>query len=529
MRALLNLTCFVFILINSTPSLAQQVEDTTEYISDYDQSLTFKKMSFLPTQDNVNGVYSKAVDEVLEKLIKKNHQWDYTPSPAANQVINPEDLIKNNELVKSFTKDLKADGFFVTDVRKDPKQINIHLYLFSAKSGLLVAEEKLERPSDNTEIVQAAVVSLMSRIIEKVPYDALVMSRTDNRVTISAGKKDGVTKGQTLTAIKVIGAKKHPVRNFIIKSSKAILGQIRVVKVDEYLSFGDILSETEAGVITEDTKVTGISSVRYESTPWTKTYTPPEQLLSENNKSVYGKNAREWVAKNPPTFGKIGADFSLGNFDNSLTLADGTNLNSEVNAYPRIKVAGELWITPSIYTDAYFAQGIGSSDNPTGNPSEISQSLTQYRLSFGYNFILRNEFFGPKLTVDVGFSNYRMFVDTTSNSGFTTLQYRSMPIGIGGYVPINKERTWAIGGKAYFHLFPSLNETPFASGGDPENTINDFQFYAENKISQRLRWRVGLEFLLLSTSYSGQGGRPVPANNLSHRFTMLSTGIDYLF
>lgn len=510
-------------------SQAQDVEDSTEYLSQYDKSLTFKKMTFLPTQDNVNGVYAKSVDETLEALIQKNYKWDFISPPVTNQVINPEDLIKNNSLVKSFTKDLKADGFFVCDVRKDPKQISIHLYLFSASSGLLVAEDNLQRPSDNTEIVQTSVISLMARIIEKIPYDALVLSRTDNRVTINAGSLDGVTSGQTLTAIKVIGAKKHPVRNFIIKSRKAILGQIRIVKVDERLSFGDILTETEAGVIGEDAKITGISSVRYESTPWTKTYTPPEQLLSENNKSVFGKNAQEWIAKNPPTFGKVGADFSIGNFDNNLALADGTNLNSGVSAYPRIKVAGEIWITPSIYTDAYFAQGIGQSDNPGGGTSEVSASLTQYRLSFGYNFILRNEFFGPKLTFDLGFSNYRMFIDTTSNSGFTTLQYRSLPIGIGGYVPINNSRTWAIGGKAYFHFFPRLNETPFSSGGNPESTINEFKFYAENKISQRLRWRIGLEFLLLSTTYSGQGGRTTPANNLSHRYTLLNTGIDYLF
>ncbi len=508
---------------------AQEVENSTEYVSQYDESLTFKSMTFLPSKDNVNGIYAKSVDEILEKLIDKNHKWNLASAPTSGQSINPEDLIKNNSLVKSFSNSLKADGFFICDIRKDPNDITIHLYLFSSKSGLLVAEQSLSRKSDNTEIVQSSVVSLMSRIIEKIPYDGLVLSRTDNRVTINAGQLDGVSIGQTLTAMKIIGAKKHPVRNFIIKSNKAILGQIRIVKVDDKLSFGDIISESEAGVIVKDTKITGISTVQYESTPWTKTYTPPEQLLSENNKSVFGKNAREWIAKNPPTFGKVGADFSIGNFDNNLALNDGTNLNSSVGAYPRIKIAGEVWITPKVYTDASFAQGIGQSNNPGGSPSEISNSLTQYRLSVGYNFILRDEFFGPKLTLDIGFNSYRMFVDTTSNSGFTTLQYRSMPIGIGGYVPINNTRTWAIGGKAYFHMFPSLTETPFSSGGSSDNTINDFMFYAENKISQRLRWKIGLEFLLLSTSYSGQGGRTVPANNLSHRFTMLSTGIDYLF
>ncbi len=511
-------------------SLAQpQMEDTTEYISSYDESITLREVTFIPTVDNVNGVYAKAIDETLKALISKNHKWNYVEGGTKTSIANPEELIDSPKKVKSIAKSLGADGFFVAELRKDPEQIRVHLYLFSSHSGELITEEEIKRPDDNTEIVQTAVQSLFNRVLEKIPYDAMIVSRTDNRATINAGKADGVQVGQTLTAVKVIGAKKHPKRKFIIKSHKAILGQLRVVKVDPYLSFADIISETEPGVLEKNVKITGISRIQYESTPWTKTYTPPEQLLSENNKTVFGKDAREWIAKDPPTFGKVGADFSLGSFNNSLALADGSNINSKVSVYPRINLSGEIWITPKIYADAAFAQGIGQSKNPSGSPSEISNSMTQFRFSFGYNFILRNEFFGPKLSVDVGFNSYRMFVDSTGTTGFTTLQYRSLPIGIGGYVPINPSRTWAIGGKAYFHLFPSLKETPFASGGDPDNNINHFLFYAENKISQRLRWKIGLEFMLLSTSFGAGGARPTPADNLSHRFTMLTTGIDYLF
>ncbi len=524
MRTLL-LLIFLPVIVWAQP----QVEDTTEYLSTYDDSITLKKVTYVPSIDNVNGVYSKSINEKLEQLISKNHKWNFVKPISQSSQVNPEDLVGSPEKVKSFSKSLETDGFFIAELRKDPKQIRIHLYLFSCRSGSLITEEELVRPDDNTEIVQVAVQSLFNRILEKIPYDALIVSRTDNRVTVNAGKADGVMVGQTLTAVKVIGAKTHPKRKFIIKSHKAILGQIRVVKVDPFISFADIVSETEPGVLDANTKVTGISRVQYESTPWTKQYTPPEQLLSENNKSVFGKQAREWIAKDPPTFGRIGADFAIGSFNNSLALSDGTNINSRVPVYPRINLSGEVWITPKVYADAAFAQGIGQSQNPTGNPSEVSNSLTQYRLSFGYNFILRNEFFGPKLSFDVGFNSYRMFIDSSGTQGFTTLQYRSIPVGIGGYVPINQSRTWAIGGKAYFHLFPRLNETPFASGGDPDSNINHFLFYAENKISQRLRLKLGLEFLLLSTSFSAGGSRPTPANNLSHRFTMLTTGIDYLF
>jgi hypothetical protein len=524
-----HLLITVMILFNYLQSFSQDViEDTTEYQSGFDKSLTLHKVTYLPTSDNVNGIYAKDVDKKLADLISSNHQWNFVPAHIAGSSVKPEEFVTNPKKVKEFSQHLNADGFLVADIRKDPDDITVHLYLFSSLSGKLITEDSLKRPTDNTSLILQSVEQLYMNIKEKIPYDALIVSRVDNRITINAGNKDGVHVGQNLTAVKIISAETHPKRNFIIKSNKALLGQIRIVKADDYLSFADIVSESEPGVLTKGVKITGISQIKYKETPWTNTYTPPEQLLSENNYSVFGKEAHEWIAKDPPTFGRIGAQFSLGSFDNSLGLSDGTNLNSKVTTYPKIDLSGEVWITPKIYADANFSQGIGQSSDPTSG-GDVSNSLTQYRLSFGYNFILRNEFFGPKLTFDLGFSGYQMFVDTNSNNGFTTLQYRSIPIGIGGYVPINETQSWAIGGKAYFHMFPRLTERPFSSGSSADSNINQFIFYAENKISQRLRLKFGMEFLMLSTSFSGGGDRPTPARSLSHRFTLLSTGIHYLF
>lgn len=518
------------IIFTSSAFAKPAKEDTTEYQSRFDKSITFHKVTYLPSVDNVKGIFAKDLDKKLEELIINNHQWDFVKTNIAGSVVRPEEMIGNPENVKSITKHIKADGFFISELRKDPDQTKLHLYLFSALTGELVTEEEVKTPMQTTAGVTNTLARMMEKLKQKIPYDALVISRTDNRVTINAGEADGVRVGQNLTAIKVISANRHPKRRFIIKSNKVLLGQIRIVKADKYLSFGDIQSETEPGVVTEGVKLTGITKVLYKDTPWTKTYTPPEQLLSENNKTVFGKDAQEWIAQDPPTFGKIGGQLALGPFNNSLGFADGTTINAKTSTYPRININGEVWITPKMYTNLMFAQGIGQSSNPSGG-NDLSSSLTQYRLSFGYNLLLRNDFFGPKLSFDLGLAGYRMFVDSTNPAtGFTTLSYRSVPIGIGGFTKISKSGNWGVGGKAYFHLFPSLTETPISSG-DSSNTINEFHIYAENKFTQRLRLKFGLEFMILSSNFSGGGGRTStsPANSSSHRYTMLTTGIDYLF
>ncbi|MCB0377152.1 MAG: hypothetical protein KDD33_01540 [Bdellovibrionales bacterium] len=504
-------------------------EDTTEYHNTLDDDLTFDKMTFIPTYDNVNGVYSRSVDKKLEELIKKNHHWNYIETHIAGSIVKPEELVLDSQKVMSFAKHLGADGFFTAETRKDPEGLQVSLYLFSSKSGRLVAEQRKVHKEDNTSIVLSSIEQMMSEIKERIPYDALIVSRVDNRVTINAGKRDGVRVGQTLPCIKIISAQRHPKRNFIIKSEKAVLGQIRVVKADSHLSFADILSETEPGVLRKGVKVTGISQIQYGETPWTQTYTPPEQLLSENNKVVFGKKATEWIAKDPPTFGKVGGNFTIGSYSNNLSLSSGTNYTTQVDVYPRLNLHGQLWMTPQWYAEAQYGQGIGTSKNPSGGtPSELSNSMSQYRVSVGYNLILRNEFFGPKFFADIGFANYSMYVDSTAGQGFTSVDYRSVAIGLGGYTPINLAKTWGFGGKIYFHAFPRLNEKPFSSGSS-DNNINQFQFFADYKLSQRLRWTFNLDFLLLSSSFKGAGDRTIPANSMSHRHMGLATGVDYLF
>jgi len=508
---------------------SQVVKGTTQYQSAFDQSLTLKRLSILSSVDNVNGIYARAMDDRLATLLKDDHQFDMIKTHIAGPMIQPEDLVARPEDVRFLAANIGADGFFIAEARKDPKALKLQLYLFSIISGELIAEETQVISQEKTEVVLKTLEDLYISVKRKLPYDAIILSRTDNRVTINAGKRDGVQAGADLNAVSIISAKKHPKRHFLLETNKAILGQVRVVKADDYLSFADVMSEVEAGVLNANIKITGIRRVQHEETPWTRTHTPPSELLSKDNAPIFGKDSKEWVTVAPPTFGKVGANFSLGRFDNNLSLSDDSNPNSKVQFYPRINFNGEIWITPKFYIDASFAQGIGEGSNPLGSPSEISYSLTQYQFSFGYNFMLKDDFFGPKLTLDVGLANYRMFIDTVSQLGFTTLEYRSVPIGLGGYVPIDPKGEWGLSAKAYFHLFPGLKESPFSSGGAPNNTINQFLFLVEKKMSARLKFKMGLEFLLLSTNFSGAGERPVPATNLSHRFTFFTTGIDYQF
>ena len=105
-------------------------------------------------------------------------------------------------------------------------------------------------------------------MVKKIPYAGLILSRQGNRVTMDIGTRDGVHDNTVVSVEQIILLKRHPKFHFILASEKEVLGKIRIVKSDETLSFGTVLSEKEPGVITTDSKITGLDFVNYASEPF---------------------------------------------------------------------------------------------------------------------------------------------------------------------------------------------------------------------------------------------------------------------
>jgi hypothetical protein len=140
--------------------------------------------------------------------------------------------------------------------------------------------------------------------------------------------------------------------------------------------------------------------------------------------------------------------------------------------------------------------------------------MSRYSLEVGYNFLLRDDFFGPKIQVSGGFATYRMYVDDSQPEALTTTTFSGLLLGLGGSFPISEEKLWFIGGKLNLFLLPTLTESPHTSGS-----------------SSNLRATGGLDFSLYSATFTGSGTRPAgdSATSISQRHTVITGGINYMF
>lgn len=516
----------------TTPSVFAQ-EQSASYVSQTDQDLTIRRVAVLPVTDNTDGIYARPSENQLIQQIRESHRWDYVDAGLSGQIPTLIELEESPAQLQKLLAKVEADAAIGAALSKGPNGLSLRVDLFLKKDGkVLVQEVVRDLPRFELAEVRSQITQIYKRIVAKIPYDGLILSRQQNRVTINLGKSDGLQKDQVVTAVQILGVTRHPKFNFIISTEKEILGRIKILKVDETLSFGSIISEKERGAIQRLAKIAGVSQVNYGD-PANLTDPSVNDLANRPDSPVsFGKTPREWLPTQPPSFGAVGAKLGFGSYSSSAAVSSGS-LEAKSMFYPRLALYGEMWLTSEWMIRADVAQGIINTDNPRAGskPSELNHLMNRYSMEVGYNFLLRDDFFGPKLNLSAGFMTYRMFVDDSTPTGLTTANYSGMLLGLGGSFPITDDKIWYAGGRLNLFVFTSLNESPKTSGDSSKNSINDFSLFVERKIAENMRLTGSLDFSLYSSSFSGQGTRDngETASSLSQRHTILSGGLVYMF
>lgn len=524
----------------SAPTNATPVQDqSSSYVSPVDEELTIRKISVLPVSDNVEGIYARPIENQIAQLAKSSHRWDFVESNIAGNLPSLIELEESPAEFLRVTKTIEADAVLAATASRGPKGLSIRLDLFMKKDGRVISQEILrDHPRFELPEIKERVAELYQKTLERIPYDGLLLSRQNNRVTINLGKSDGLTKDQMVTVIQVIGVTRHPKFNFLLSSDKEILGRIKILKVDETLSFGAIVSEREKGAVRKYAKVSGLSQVNYPEPARLEEGTASTEIHDRADANlIFGKEPKEWLPVRPPAYGEVRVNLGLGVYHSAVNLGNAVgSLEAQSYVYPSINLSGEIWLTPQWFVKGLMARGVLATANPRANstPKTINQSLQRYSLEGGYNFLLRDDFFGPKMYLTAGFSNYRMYSDAASPEVFQTTIYSGAMIGFGGLFPINDFRTWYLGGKMNLYLFPSFNEAPHASGASASSTVTEFSTFIEKKIAENLRATGGVDFSLYSSTITGQGTRTGPSGlesaiSASEVHSVINGGLSYMF
>lgn len=521
----LSLATKTLVLTILSATIHAAAQEKAVYRSEADDLITVRKVAILPVFDNLRGIYSRPVESFLIEQLKDNHHFEMAEATTTGPILTPEEIEEDPNLVKNISQNLQADAFIASKVVKGPSGLSIRMSLFLTKDQKLLAREEAQGIQRlDVETVKKQAAEVMNKLFERLPYEGVVLSRQGTRVTVNLGKKDGIVPEQMISVLQIVKLNRHPKFNFLVGTEKEIIGKIKLLKIDDTLSFGRIVTEKETGSIQVNAKIGGLDSVVYTNTDsLSETKSTEDSLLERpDGKASFGEKPLEWLPQKTPTFGQVGARLGIGSFNENIS-AGGTSLDSKNPFYPFIVIDGEIWLTPKWSMHAQIKQGIISTDNPTGgSPKDLSRSLSAYEFLMGYNIRLGAGVWSPKVELLGGYSTSRLYTDDT-NSAVTTKTYGGMKLGVSGLYPLQDDAGYAVGANLFFFLEPRLSESPSFSGNG-DHDIKQFGLFVDKKLKVNVKARFGLDFEMFSSDFGGGA-----VTSASQKHTTVSGGLYYMF
>lgn len=488
---------------------------SVQFKSADDELLNIQNVAITNVIDNVNGVYSKTLTEWLTKKIEDDHQWN----PISFNRVLKTDYLEPDEASKIMSE-TKSQAVITSRVLRGPQGLSIRMTLYVGSEGYpLVQEGKVTSKSDSLDDIKKEYSNIYEIVHNRLPMDGEILSRNGNDVTINVGQNWRLKAGQSVDAVQILKIQRHPKHRFMVGAEKAILGKIKITKVDDYLSFGKITFEKEPNVLRVETKILAARAVNYP--------TGDEKVNDPN----FGENPSEWVPTPPPQFGKLTILAGIGSYSQNATLQTYGGISASSPISPTIKLDSELWLNQDWYMQFATMQSALTLSNPisSDSPGNLNTTLSSYTIAGGYNWLLGPDFFGPKMQFSFGLHQWTSDpADSAPIGAFTRMQFGGMYLGFQGTFGLSEHSPWDIGAQFKFYLTKNVSESPSSGNSNSINMI-DFSLMAKYRKSVRMSYVGYLIFENYSAEFSGSSSRPDPARKVSHKNNQLLLGLEYAF
>ncbi|WP_413289585.1 hypothetical protein [Bdellovibrio sp. HCB337] len=510
-------------------SLQTRAQSTSSFVSAADQDLTVKTVTAVPFTDNIKGIYAQPLYKKFQDLISNEKLWSYEALPDSTQA--PLDLDENPNAVKGLLNTAKAQGLFSFRITKGPKGLNGRLTFFAGTSGFpLLQEELVDYPGFEIADLEKQLEGMYEKIKARLPYRGMILSRRGQEVTINLGFKTGVKNNDEISVIQILKVNRHPKLKFMVSTEKEILGKIKIFKTDEYLSFAYVTYEREPGTLQTGMKLLPLDFVRYNEPVVANGKVVPGLENRKDRDLSYGDNPQEWLPQQAPQYGRIALLAGIGNYSMSTNLSASGSIEASTSMAPEIAIKGELWLSSEWNVLYNIRQSVFSVSNPLAGatPATLNMSLSSYGVSGAYNFLMSEDFFGPKLQLSAGYATYNSHSDQSTPLAFTNMNYGGLVFGVLGQFPLSQEIPMDLGAQFNLFLSPSMSEST-ASGDSSDSTINQFGFFGVYHLKSRFKIRGEINFEYYSTDFSGTGSGTHTSSNTTQKITSFMGGIEYLF
>lgn len=472
--------------------------------TELDRQFGLETIGFLRSSDNMDGLFADYVAAAYRDYFAGQTRFILQDLSKADAVLTKSNLpysqvIEDPAILAQVARTARSESMLRTKISKEGKQYRFHIeWLHAPKIDLIATETfTLEEPQDGRAVglgdIQTAIQSGLDRLIDKVPFKAMVTGRDNQSITINMGAHLNLRKGDMLVVATLDEVKRHPLLKTIVEWRLTPVGKVEIEQVDEGIAFGHVVEEEPKRQIGRYQKVTQILP-----------YQEAKAIIGGSTKT----DDETPVEEIPPSLGWVGVSLIGGFHDRQISTLTGTTSLRGSGFYGSARANGEVWFTKEFFADLGFEYGFGTFSQTnvlTGIPTGaggVAMSQFAYKLNAGYTFLTTGDFFGPKAWVKLGYRNTAYNYPLSASELTAPIAFGSIFAGLGGSLPIR----FGFGVEANFEyglLNFSSGLAALSVGTTNGSTQVDLYVGAYYRYSQRISIRAGLSVVGTGADFSG--------------------------
>ncbi|HEY4485482.1 MAG TPA: hypothetical protein VI702_04040, partial [Nitrospiria bacterium] len=325
--ALVGMGVFLLSVFIGSPGGAQEL----------DSALVIKKVSVLDTEDRTGVGIGSRIAALLADEIDSTLRFDRIPSNRPG--LRPPYA---DAALKQAAERYGIDAFILSAAAPQGSAVVITAVLSSGHSAGTLARESITlRDFSAPDAVEAGVRQIVSRLIGRLPYRALVTEIRGDAVTLDAGRVHGLAAGQKVKIIEITGSKRHPFSGEHIEFQTREVAEIVLSTVGDMSSTGRTGSLAQAAAMRPNHKAVFTPSPgvleqsidrKRELVAWKKRI--QETPVREKTKAV------EPAPGHSPFTLEAGAAAVINTYNFK---SDGLDFVRKSNAYPAMEVRAVYW------------------------------------------------------------------------------------------------------------------------------------------------------------------------------------------
>lgn len=471
------------------------------YFTQVDQSVRLSSVLLLPIMDNSRNLIAAKLDPVLFKKLESEYSFQVSALTADDRVesnLDLEHLLTSPDAVVNLQRRYEVDTVVATRMIFDQEKVSLRMVVFHGAEGLPLVESVLG-PMSSTSLDELSrnIGHLTDETFKKLNYRGTIISRTGQQVTISVGSFHGFKEDDLISVIQYLSARRNPNTKIVEQFEYEVIGKIRVVKTDQYLSFGYIVEEREPS------------------------------LLSIGHKLALYEREKVKVPFQPQ-FGLVHLLFGFEQYTQTLALENAGTITMSKNYVPTVLLGGEAWVTKDFFIGLEFKQSQLTDENPVygSRPERIDTSYGHFHVMGIYN-VARN-FANQSLKVMAGYHHFEAQSTVTRPAVFTNVSFAGPSFGVSVGFSISDRMKLDAEMKKFWGA-EARERAAVTSGGTSQPGITLASLKGTYAYSDAWNILLRSDFGYYSVDFSGTGNRTDPATSNSHKFMGLLAGMEYLF